>query len=360
MFIKYKEDETDLIYSFDAKRFLPLSYIDFVDARRGGFKSFKTTCEAESIQIEKNGSVESKQSGRFELPINFHEPLPIYSLVKGGWLPPPFVKPPKLLLDSNAVGNLDAINKGNAQPIYGQVAWWFNFFNEDDLTINPLPYAMEGNQLRTPTLEEIKDSFARASEIIKEKFPSAQIIEYENEHFQTAFELISSISEQNEKDTKFLEMVVPLIKDGVPSERLSNVESEILEFAREIEIDLKSLTVLTVLSCLYDDGRSGFPAARKILKPSSDYTEKLVYNALADLNALRLFIGTLALSESPEYDSFAFCTSDKAIALLWSGFEFSDIKFDKDLGARSTFLLSENLFPRLTEPQRQELAIKLR
>ena len=231
--------------------------------------------------------------------------------------------------------------------------------NESDLTINPLFYAMEGNQFKTPTFEELKSSFATAAEIIREKFPKAKIIEYEDVHFHAAFELIKSISGQNEKEIEFLIKAVPLVVTDVPALELTKIESEIIRIAQETKLDLKSLSVLTVLSRLYDNGRSGYNVAKRILKPNSEYTKENAYNTLADLNALRLFIGFLALSESNKYESFAFCTSDKALVLLWSGFNFYDIKFVKDVGARSSFSLSENLFPRLSQDQRIELAAKL-
>lgn len=357
MFIKYKEDKTNHIISFEAKQFLPLSYTDFVVARNRGFESLNITCLADSIEIENNGAVESKGKGKIDLPIKFRQPLPIYALVRGGWLPPFFVQPSNLLTDSNAVGNLEAINKGNAQPIYGQIDWWFKLFNESNLTINPLPYAIEGNQFRTPTLQELKSSFASASDTIRAKFPKANIVQYEDEHFQIAFDLITSLSEKCKRYTEFLIKAAPLITDSVAEQNLLDVESKILKFAQETKVDLKSLPVLTTLSCLYDDGSSGFAAARRILKPKASYTDEQAYNALADLNALEFFIGTIALSES--HESFAFCTSDKAIVLLWSSFYFYNTKFDRDLGAVSSFVLSENLFPRLSGSQRKELAARL-
>ncbi len=360
MFITHIEEETHNSVSFEAKIFLPLSYADFCTARKERFRSFKIICETDSIRIESNGVVESKGQGKIELPVDFRHPLPVYALVKGGWLPPSFVQPPNLLADSNAIGNLEAINKGNAQPIYEQLDWWFKLPNESDLTINPLLYAMEGNQLRTPTFEELKSSFATATEIIRKKFPKAKIIAYENAHFQAAFELITNISKQNEKDVEFLIKAITLVVDSVSAPNLPKIESEIIKIAQETKLDLKSLSVLTVLSCLYDDGRSGFAAAHKILfKSRSEYTKKDAYNTLADLNALRFFIGTLALSESNNSEPFSLCTSDKALVLLWSGFNFYDIRFVKDAGARSSFLLSENLFPRLSGTQRKELAAKL-
>lgn len=360
MYITHIEDGTHNTLSFEAKTFFPLSYVEFCIARGEGFKSFKISCATDSVRIEKNGVVESSGPGRFDLPINFSRALPVYALVKGGWLPPSFVQPPNLLADSNAIGNLEAINRGNVQPLYEQLDWWFKLPNESNLTINPVLYALEGNQLRTPTFEELKSSFETATEVIMKRFPKAKIIEYKDVHFQAAFKLITSISKQNEREEEFLIKAAPLVTDGVPSQNLPKYESEIIKIAQETKLDLKSLSVLTVLSCLYDDGRSGFTAARKILfKSRSNYTRTDAYNALADLNALRFFIGLLAPSESNNSEPFALCTSDKALVLLWSGFYFYDIKFVKDAGARSSFLLSENLFPRLSETQRKELAAKL-
>lgn len=354
------KNPTGEIYQFVPKSFDVLKYDDLLSALVKKDKIYHFKCNTDSVEVERDGIKTVENKNRASFAINFREPLRVYALVDGGWLPPPFMNPPNLLADSNVIGYLAEIAKGNAVAPVQAAGWWFKLVTNPKLLINPLPYVFEGNQRRTPTFEELKQSYAAATKIIKENLPHASVVEFRDEHFHAAYDLLADLAKRDEKETEFLIKATPLVADGVPTAKLLETETEILKTARDLGVQPKSsLAVLSLLSCLYDDGRSGYATARKVIKPRAGYNEENAYNALADLGGLRLFLGAIALSRLPEFESFAFCTFDQAIALLWCGFGFHKIEFNKSSGLDATYIFDENLFPRLDEAERKNLTTRL-
>jgi hypothetical protein len=120
-----------------------------------------------------------------------------------------------------------------------------------------------------------------------------------------------------------------------------------------------SLTVLATLSCLYESNdNSYFPAARKILNFSFKFNETDAFNALSDLSAIEMFVGTGAVSNVTKLPRFAFCTSDKSIALFGCGLNLKDKKFG-DGGLTCNISMTKELFPVLDDIERQELLTRL-
>ncbi len=338
------------------KQFEPLLYEDLLLKESNYELKFK----AESIEINKNGEITKHDEGKVKTTIEFEQNLPIYSLVQGGWLPPPFVRPRNLLVDRNVVSNIKKITQESSQQRIQDLNWWLEMVENDDLVINPILYAIEGDKRRFPTLDEFKESFEEAVAEIKKVFPKAKLIPFTDETYPLVFAELSLIFERRKKEAKFLVKVAPLIFQRVSDSRLPQTESKILEIAKVEGLDLKSLPVLAVLSCLYEnnDG-SYFQTARKIIKPKSNYTEENAYNTLADLNALEMFVGSGALSKSAtEFPPFAFTTCDKPIALFGCGLGFNKNEFGEN-GLNTHISIKEQLFPRLSGIEREQLAERL-
>lgn len=350
------ELETGEIVDAIPKHFEPLSYDDLLLKK----SSYEIKFKAESVEIENKGERTKHEQGEVKTLINFKQNLPIYSLVEGGWLPPPFVRPRNLFVDRNVVSNIKKITQGSSQGRIQDLEWWLKMVDNDNLIINPILYAIEGNQRRFPTLDELKKSFEEALAEIKKVFPKAKLISFTDETYPLVFTDLSRIFEHRKKEAKFLVKTAPLIFQRISNSRLSQTESEILEIAKDEGLDLKSLPVLAVLSCLYEntDGLY-FHTARKIIKPKSSYSEEDAYNTLADFNALEMFVGSGALSKlATEFPPFAFSTCDKPIALFGCGLGFNKNEL-RENGLNTNISINEYLFPRLSEIEREQLAERL-
>ena len=353
MLVRYTA-ETGEILDILPKAFRPLSFGDLESGEGTQDKTYPMKIEANSIEGLPNGKQPSGP-GLVSIPITFRQPVSIFGLVEGGWLPIPFVQPAKLLVDRNVVASLAQLRRGASRPDLGHTDWWFEFFKEFSVEINPALYAFEGNNRRPPTLEEFCRAFEEASNEIAKQLPGATLTRYDRPHYQAAYALITEFANRLQRETQFLIRIAPKLTERVADPQLPKFQSEILELGHQLELRTTSLVVLAALACLYErrDG-SGILAARKIIKPKRAYSPDDAYNALSDLRALEMFLSGLGLDREP----FAFCTCDKAIAAFWCGLaahsgQWIDERFS------FTVSLSDDLFPRLQESGRMELIARL-
>ena len=353
MFIRHQTHARETI-DIVPQKCHPLAYADLVTDYKDRDKRYPIQIEASSI-VSNETAGKPKGPATVSMPIAFREPVSIFALVDGGWLPPPFVTPANFLVDRNVVASFVRIRQRVAGSDLKQGDWWFEFFREFAVLINPAPYALEGNKQRAPSFDEFRLAFEEASLEISKQLPGAKLVQYEDIHFKAAFALITDSADRLERETEFLVRTIPLVAHRVSDSRLEKVRAQILSTAKQLRLKTHSLAPLAVLSCLYEkvDG-SGFLAARKLLKPGTTYTRKAAYNALSDLRAVEMFMASLGFNREP----FAFCTCDRAIAAFWCGLNGHDSHWENERPS-FTVSLTEDLFPRLGESARENLALEL-
>lgn len=344
--------------TFVPERFIPLTCSDFAAAHRDGTSLYEIKADATEIEIcPPNDAPRREERGRVTMPINFHHSLPVYALVDGGWLPPPFVRPPMFLVDRNVIGYIEQIAKGNPRGLYTDAVWWLRLLSDEEMHINPLLYAFESNKRMIPDFDEFKRSFAEGIEIIRRLMPKADIVTYGEEHFDAAFQTMTDVLRFHAEESEFLMQIAPLIRQPVAGHKLGQVCREILDTAAGLGLSFKSLPLLAALSCLYEDANvSGYNAARDLLKlRGGDYTAEKAYNALSDMRGLMFYLALRAISRQLNSAAYAYCTADKAALLFGCGLNFTNVEFR----GNQLFLtseLSDFLFPRLPEDERRELA----
>lgn len=277
------------------ERFEPLSYSDLAFDSGKGSITYPFEIDAKSIEMLGHDN-KPPAPGRVSIPIKFHQPLSVFALVDGGWLPPPFVIPSNFLVDRNVVSSLVRIRRGVSTV---HTDWWFQFFNEFTALINPGLYAFEGKELRPPSFDEFRNSFDEASKEIASQLPGAKLVPYGAIQYKAAYDMLLEFSDRYDRETKFLMKVAPKVTFRPTNSHISQTEAEILETAAELGLKTHSLAVIAILACLYEraDG-SGFLAARRIIKPGINYAPQDAHNALADLRALEIFISGVGLSRA--------------------------------------------------------------
>src|SRR6185369_15623154 len=77
-----------------------LAYADLVTDYKDRDKRYPIQIEASSI-VSNETAGKPKGPATVSMPIAFREPVSIFALVDGGWLPPPFVTPANFLVDRN-------------------------------------------------------------------------------------------------------------------------------------------------------------------------------------------------------------------------------------------------------------------
>lgn len=106
-----------------------------------------------------------------------------------------------------------------------------------------------------------------------------------------------------------------------------------------------TLAVLAALSIVCVENGAG--PAKRLIKPSAQYSEHDAYNALADLRALELLINFFALFPQ---EQIMLCTGDKNLALFWAGMRASGFALHGPAPVSYTYKLSpvEALLPHVT------------
>ena len=349
--MKYVDQNKDE-FIFVPKRFKPLSYQQLLLAEQKKDRTYKLEASIEDIEINQTAQPQEKlPHGNLEATVRFHQPLSLYALVEGGWLPPPFVSPTNLFFDRNVFPRLKSIiNKSKDTEDYD---WWLRFISDKDLTVNPLVYAYEGNQRKAPTLVEFKTSYEEAAKIASDAFPQAKIIHYSDQAYSEVYKFIDQLAERRARETEFLLKTSPWIEKSKRPSQQPQLEEDVLNAARKLILNLESFVVIATLSCVYEakSGRLSSPA-RLLLKPHKNQAADK-YNALADLFALELFVGAMALAKTG-FEPFSFCTCDKPLALFACGLDLHQAEFGAT-GLNVKFNITEELFPTLSPDERARL-----
>lgn len=290
--------------------FKPLGYSELV----ADSKKYPIEFLAKSGNIKINGEPVYKDYTA-EFNIGFNEEVTIYALELGGWLPISFINYPNIMPDRNVIVSIKQIKDGKIRSNTKSTEWWLNFCRDSSFTINPLLYAFEGHIRRFPIFSEFKDSFDEASQTIKEYFPNSTVVTYTDQKiYKKVHNLLREIAEKNSAEAEFLVKTAPFVALRPSDNEITDIQDTIDDIAIEHGLLGESLVYYLVVSCLYDakDG-CGYQPARKVLKPKEVFSKEKAYNAIADINALTIFIQSLSLQNFV----MPVCTCDKPLAAFW-------------------------------------------
>lgn len=347
----------DKVLTFIPDKFIPMSFADFVSAERAGDNFYNVKAEISGFQLIQNGQSQLvSRKGIIDIPINFARSIPIYALVEGGWLPPPFVSPLQLHLDRNVIGAIEQILKGNQRDPYLDTAYWLQMSDRDDMIVSPYLYAFESNLTTAPGYEEFVRGYEEGAQIIKELFPKALVPTYGDEGYGVLYRFAEDVLAAADKEMTYLLRAVPLIRNIVASQRRRKVAAELFELAAELGVKFHSIPLLATLSCLYENyAVTGFNAAREMLKiRGGEYTEARAYNALSDMRSLLIYLAFRAMAKQDDNYPYAYCTGDKAALLFGCGLNIVGERF-RDGKLYMSFDLAGPLFPDIPEDERSEL-----
>lgn len=302
----------------------------------------------------KNAVVDGKPtdgSAQVKSRIKFLKPPSVYTLVQAGWLPPPFVSPPRFLVDRNVVVALRKLRQGKGVQNDFTLQWWTGLVPQG-ATFNPLPYAIEGSQRRRPTKAEFKSAYDEGARELYSAFPNSEIVQFDGDAYDAAYSIVEAFRARTESEVRFLLNTCPIVRDRLPVGAESDVRDRVFQVADSCCVSRTSLAVLSVLSCLYESP-NGIPPAigRAIVKPTACYTERDAFNALSDLRHIELAAAIYTIFAQ---EAFSLCTCDKALAMLWCALSLRGTLIPND-GINFKFELTRELFSRLDQTQLTEL-----
>jgi hypothetical protein len=341
-------EEAEVITS----KFISLTFTDLFP--RNELFEIKAKVDAGDAKI--NGEVVENDS-TITVPIKFSSEMAVYAIVINGWLPITFRNSEWLVPDRNLVSSIIQIDSKNLNNKNKAIEWWLSFIKESDIVINPLLYAIEGNQKKKPSYNEFCESFDKAVNKLSSYFPKGKVISYNSKKFyQAGYSILEEITETQTNEISFLLETAPLVSTSYSSQQLGKIQKEIDEIAIKYNLLGKSFLYFLVISCLYERNDSKFfKAARKVLKPKQSYNESDAYNTISDINILNIFIQSWSIFG----ELFPICTCDNGLVAFWSG--LNPIKISsKNKKIDIEFTFNECLFPRLSIEQRHQLATSIK
>lgn len=259
-------------------------------------------------------------------------------LVRGGWLPSVLAATREtavVLPDRNIIteiaGRFDGGKKVGREPDF------LDLFEDDPVRINPMLFAMEGNNRALPEPDAARAQLEEAVAKLRKALPTATLMVGPGS-IDGLLGLIEDVRPGMARKQAFLRRVAPILAAPVARRDVDRRWQEILAAAKDIGVVQASLVVLAVLSTLVNPGRS---AAKSLFKFHAAYSDADAYNALSDLQALDLLLYSLAFFPDTHTQV---CTADRNLALFWVGAGASDIARTGD-GIRFTLTPHEAVLP---------------
>ncbi len=270
-------------------------------------------------------------------------------LVPGGWLPSALAATKEtsvILLDRNIITEIAGRFRGGKKV--GRAPDFLDLFENHPVRVNPMLFALEGNQRAFPDLDLVRSQLEEVTAKLTEALPSATLMVGPGS-IDGVLGLIEDVRPSFERKQAFLRQVAPMLKTQVAQRDIDRRWDELLAVAKACGAEQASFVVLAALSTLVNPGRS---AARSLLKFSSSYDDADAYNALSDLQALELLLYSFVYVPDAITQ---LCTADRNLALFWVGANVTDVVRVGD-GIRFTMAPHEAILP---EPYAQRWATGL-
>lgn len=352
--------------------FLPHETTRF-EVRPLGFDELVHAAQSPSpvLQLEiLNASASSEQTGlSLDGPLTVRTtwagngPVQVFGLVEGGWLPLPWAHKKIALLDRNVVialekAKAEQIEAGNGPTPFAQL------LGLDSELVSPMLFALEGAEGRAPTELAMRTELRRAERALQQLSSGAGVELLSTRRRRGLRRMVLDHSEQRLRGERLLLRAVPLVVNRAKRERRLSVERDVMRMAREEKVHSHSLVVFALLSCIYD-GHHSLPAhrvatpGRAVIKPSTRFSDKDAYNAMADLFFVELMSNVLALFRDMPPVLY---TRDIGLASFWSALQPMTLEVEPRLNGKvvtsGTFQLAR-LFPALQEDELAELKQRL-
>ena len=326
-----------------------------------------STYDLWALKENASAKLEFKFSGKYSLvdtqqtheyyngsiPISFLTPPQPYALVTGGWLPLPFVRSLRFLVDRNVVSNLKRIRENGPKENDTPYELFKEIFKDGALIFNPLLYAYEGAKRRLPKRSEFDQAFEKGRLELLDAFPRSTVIEFDELHAQAAYKQLTDLAARGERDANFLIAVAPLISNRVSRKMENKIRDKIIKIAIKNGVAPYSPVCLACFSALYEDvNGENVSIGRKVLKPRPNYSAADAYNAISDIRHIELAAASNAVLDK---EPFALCTADQGLAEFWSAIEIQgEITSDNLIQLR--YRPSTALLQRLKQNEINELA----
>ncbi|MDR7336256.1 hypothetical protein [Roseateles asaccharophilus] len=305
------------------RELVPMAFADLAQRTLGRASPLTLRlADAEVVESSIEG-IPKGQSATWDTTVSTDLTVRHVGLVRGGWLPA------GLALEAGSVIMIDRCTltdlKGRFKPNgRGKVGRDFvDWLDDPGVKVNPVLLALEGNQREFPSRVEIQAQMEEHVAHLRQLLPKAIVIGDAPDMVEAVIAFAEQHQTASERTIQFLLAIAPLLRHQVSRDRLPWVLREIVSTALRCGLAVTDMAVICAVSAAaVNKGRNSAKRALKLTEPS--YGRRDAFNAMADLRSLKHFASLLGLvpNEHP-----MLCTSDKDLALVWTGLNISQFEF---------------------------------
>lgn len=278
------------------------------------------------------------------MSISLPYPLKVFCLTWKGHIVPTFITNELLLLDRNMLSKVKSRGR-NSDPAQ---SYWIDAFNRAAHNINPIMAAYEGCSRRRPSRNEFREELRQSFLALSQLYPHKNVIEHSPETCDTLYDALRPRMDRQQEEVAFLMEAAPTATHRPTDGDLMRRIAQIAELAESYGLRGHSLTPIALISCLAESKSGEKPSpGRRIIKPSSRYSEGDAHNAVADLHCLEILMATA----SGPFDNIAFATMDRGLAEFWLSMKATRSIRNPVNDVEYRFTIDKKLCPRLNQAQ---------
>lgn len=317
---------------------VPLSYVDLLAAPARERAELKVQFQ-NVLARDETGKVHDWTQYAMKFDFTADHSTGAVALVPGGWLPSSMAGAHYMLVpDRNVVSSLTAarrsLDRGSPDDLMGLLL-------NEPVQISPLVFALEGNQRRPPSVQEIAQQIDEARDRFQAALPNAEIVPDRASAIRGAQGLWSDMRVSQVQYERFLVASFPILRPAGPSpSKRASLTKRLCLIAAKESVSRRSLPFL--LAWLAIALPQGLNPAMELLKPDkNEPLDQKAYGALADIRQLQLLVYASALFP---HQPIALLTHDRALAQIWTGLGITNMRangkicdFNLSLGSDSPF-----------------------
>lgn len=304
--------DKELVASFDEANLVDFNWDDYVKYDEG----LEIKLKAKNVSYEMNGKKDFKEYS--EIPARFvHSKGDAIALSPAGWRPLAFIPNGAIVLfDKNAFGTVKnhIDKKGNPQPNAINVV--VDLFHNREITIDPKPILLEGNNRfdrRLPSLEEMRAELGFFTTKMQERAPNLTI-KTTDDSLPLLHRASAAFFQGLETVLEFIDMVYKKYESGHKFPQNLDGFREIFELAKAANIrGVHMIFAAIVFKAVTGEKHNPILKLLKFNKPNF-LKEGHSFNGALDIYSLILFLSEIRNHGGNVF----FVTADKDLIHLWN------------------------------------------
>lgn len=285
-----------------------------------------------------------KNKGVFSHHVTHNLNLNTYNLVDSGWLPPAYCLEGIYILDRNVVSGFADSRLSN----YQEMNSWFDVMKgSDSIRMSSIFSAIE-RRGEFSDYSGFKAAMGLDDHEILTVLPKFKPLRFTESQLNGIYDFICSF--RSTEYISFLMEAVSLICKSAPKKSRMPLSMQVIDLAKKHKLNGRVHLVILCISCIYSGDRVDQNFARKIIKPKTNYTEKMAINCINDV----LFIDIILLLKKLIDPCVSGTTCDKALAMYWCALDPA-IRYGSKSFAYD-FNLGGELFPLASEKELKQIS----